>query len=142
MPRRNAPGATWVLPHGRGLCRIRRPDPKVTSPVTTPEPPFRTTPSEPDVEPRLLRAFLAVAREGHFGHAARSIGVAQPALSKQVQQFERLLGVVLFDRTPRGAELTPGGRLIVPYAERALAHNRRLVRAARSVATGREGARC
>ncbi|MCX5355775.1 LysR family transcriptional regulator [Streptomyces mirabilis] len=107
--------------------------------MNTPEPPFRTTPSEPDVEPRLLRAFLAVAREGHFGHAASSIGVAQPALSRQVQQLERLLGVVLFDRKPRGAELTPGGRVIVPYAERALAHNHRLVRAARSVATGREG---
>ncbi|MGX1364845.1 DNA-binding transcriptional LysR family regulator [Streptomyces canus] len=107
--------------------------------MNTPEP-FRATPSEPDVEPRLLRAFLAVAQEGHFGHAASSIGVAQPALSRQVQQLERLLGVVLFDRTPRGAELTPGGRLIVPYAERALAHNRRLVRAARSVAAGHENA--
>ncbi|MCM3298387.1 LysR family transcriptional regulator [Streptomyces pseudogriseolus] len=111
----------------------------MTSPVNTPEP-FRTTPSEPDVEPRLLRAFLAVAAKGHFGHAASSIGVAQPALSRQVQQLERLLGVVLFDRTPRGAELTPAGLLIVPHAERALEQNRRLVHAARSAAAGREDA--
>ncbi|WP_459740795.1 LysR family transcriptional regulator [Streptomyces sp. E-15] len=108
--------------------------------MNTSETPFRTTSSEPDVEPRLLRAFLAVAQEGHFGHAASSVGVAQPALSRQVQQLERLLGVVLFERTPRGAELTAAGRLIVPYAERALAQNRRLVRAARSVAAGREDA--
>ncbi|WP_234543688.1 LysR family transcriptional regulator [Streptomyces shenzhenensis] len=105
--------------------------------MNTSEPPFGTTPSEPDVEPRLLRAFLAVAREGHFRHAASSIGVAQPALSRQVQQLERLLGVALFDRTSRGAELTAAGRLIAPHAERALAQNRRLVLAARSVAEGR-----
>ncbi|GGS55298.1 LysR substrate-binding domain-containing protein [Streptomyces griseoviridis] len=92
---------------------------------------------EPDIEPRLLRAFLAVAREGHFGHAASRLRVAQPALSRQVQQLERLLGVELFARTSRGAELTAAGRLIVPEAERALAHNRRIVRTARSAATGR-----
>ncbi|MEU4841820.1 helix-turn-helix domain-containing protein [Nocardia testacea] len=55
----------------------------------------------------LLRAFLAVAEEGHFGHAARSIGVAQPALSRQVQQLERLLGVVLFDPHPSGCRTHP-----------------------------------
>ncbi|MFH9090744.1 LysR family transcriptional regulator [Streptomyces sp. NPDC017673] len=89
--------------------------------------------TEPDVDPRLLRAFLAVAREGHFGHAAAGLGIAQPALSRQVRRLERLLGTDLLVRTPRGAELTEAGRTVVPEAERALAYNRRLVRAARSL---------
>ncbi|MFF5549596.1 LysR family transcriptional regulator [Streptomyces olivaceoviridis] len=90
--------------------------------------------TEPDIDPRLLRAFLAVAREGHFGHAAAGLGIAQPALSRQVRRLERLLGTDLLVRTPRGAELTEAGRTVVPEAERALAYNRRLVRAARSTA--------
>lgn len=97
------------------------------------------TSTEPDIDPRLLRAFLAVAREGHFGHAAAGLGIAQPALSRQVRQLERLLGADLLVRTPRGAELTEAGRTVVPEAERALAHNRRLVRAARSVAEAGTG---
>jgi DNA-binding transcriptional LysR family regulator len=95
---------------------------------------------EPDIDPRLLRAFLAVAREGHFGHAADSLKVAQSALSRQVQQLERLLGVSLFTRTSRGARLTAAGRLVVPHAENALSQNRRLVRLARAAA-GREKTR-
>ncbi|MEU6346534.1 LysR family transcriptional regulator [Streptomyces sp. NPDC046977] len=91
---------------------------------------------EPDIELRLLRAFLAVAEEGHFGHAADRLRIAQSALSRQVQQLERLLGVVLFERTPRGAVVTATGRLIVPHAERALAQNRRILHAARSAAEG------
>ncbi|MEU1366567.1 LysR family transcriptional regulator [Streptomyces sp. NPDC005803] len=96
--------------------------------------------SEPDIDPRLLRAFLAVAREGHFGRAADRLMVAQSALSRQVQQLERLLEVSLFARTPRGARLTAAGRLVVPHAENALAQNRRLVHLARAAA-GREGTR-
>ncbi|MEU6848026.1 LysR substrate-binding domain-containing protein [Streptomyces sp. NPDC046716] len=90
--------------------------------------------AEADIDPRLLRALLAVAREGHFGRAAAGLGIAQPALSRQVRQLERLLGVELLVRTPRGAELTEAGRTIVPEAERALDHNRRIARAARSLA--------
>ncbi|MFQ6147081.1 LysR family transcriptional regulator [Streptomyces seoulensis] len=84
----------------------------------------------------MLRAFLAVAAEEHFGNAADRLRIAQSALSRQVQQLERLLGAVLFERTPRGAVLTGAGRLIVPHAERALAQNRRIVHAARSAAQG------
>ncbi|MFF8592471.1 LysR family transcriptional regulator [Streptomyces sp. NPDC015220] len=102
----------------------------------TPEPGPPAARPEPDIELRLLRAFLAVAEEGHFRHAADRLRVAQSALSRQVQQLERLLGVALFERTPRGAVLTGAGRLIVPHAERALAQNRRIVHAARSAAAG------
>ncbi|MGA5551033.1 LysR family transcriptional regulator [Streptomyces pseudogriseolus] len=123
------------------VSRLRRPDLLEGSPTTvhTSETGAPGERPEPDIGPRLLRAFLAIAREGHFGHAASRLRVAQPALSRQVQQLERLLGVELFVRTSRGAELTPAGELIVPEAERALGHNRRIVRIARSAATGRAG---
>lgn len=101
---------------------------------------LQVTRSEPDIDLRLLRAFLAVAREGHFGHAADRLMVAQSALSRQVQQLERLLGAPLFTRTSRGARLTGVGRLVLPHAEEAVAQNRRLVRLARSAA-GQYGTR-
>jgi DNA-binding transcriptional LysR family regulator len=104
------------------------------SPLTLTE--HQVTRPEPDIDPRLLRAFVAVAREGHFGRAADRLRVAQSALSRQVQQLERLLGVSLLTRTPRGTQLTPVGRLVMSHAEKALAQNRRLVRLARSAAVG------
>lgn len=108
-------------------------------PLNTYEPNILPTVTDPDIEPRLLRAFLAVAREGHFGHAAAGLGIAQPALSRQVRQLERLLGTELFVRTPRGADLTEAGRTVVPEAERALDYNRRIARAAWSVAESGAG---
>lgn len=109
-----------------------------SSPVALADP--QVTHPEPDIDLRLLRAFLAVAREGHFGRAADRLMVAQSALSRQVQQLERLLGAPLFTRTSRGARLTGVGRLVLPHAEQALARNRRLVRLVRSAA-GQYGTR-
>ncbi|QXG76071.1 LysR family transcriptional regulator [Modestobacter sp. L9-4] len=96
------------------------------------EPVTPATRQDPDVDPRLLRAFLAVAEEGHFGRAAARLRLAQPALSRQVQQLERSLGVELFTRGPAGVELTDVGRVVRPEAARALAQNQRLVRTARA----------
>ncbi|MGC0379702.1 LysR family transcriptional regulator [Streptomyces sp. SAI-229] len=84
-----------------------------------------------DLDPRLLRAFLALAAEGHFGRAAARLSIAQPSLSRQVQQLERTLGVPLFHRTPHGTALTDAGRLIRPQAESVLAQNARLMQIAR-----------
>ncbi|MEV5176792.1 LysR family transcriptional regulator [Streptomyces flaveolus] len=95
---------------------------------------LQVTRPEPDIDLRLLRAFLAVAQEGHFGRAADRLMVAQSALSRQVQQLERLLGAALFARTSRGARLTAVGRLVLPHAEQAVAQNHRLVRVVRSAA--------
>ena len=88
----------------------------------------------PDLDVRLLRAFMAVAEERHFGRAAERLGLAQPALSRRIQQLERSLGVSLFDRRPQGAVLTAVGRAIVGDTERALAQNHQMMRTAQAYA--------
>lgn len=55
------------------------------------------------------RAFLATAELGSLTAAARALGMTQPTLGRQVEAFERELGVVLFERVGRGLELTPSG---------------------------------
>jgi DNA-binding transcriptional LysR family regulator len=98
---------------------------------------FRSTPVEPDadINPRLLRTFLAVADERHFGRAAARLGIAQPAVSRQVQQLEHLLGVALLNRNARGVSLTDAGRLVLPEARAALRQYQRILRTARTAAT-------
>jgi DNA-binding transcriptional LysR family regulator len=55
------------------------------------------------------RAFLVTAEEGSLSAAARALGMAQPTLGRQVEALQEELGVVLFERTGRGLELTPSG---------------------------------
>jgi DNA-binding transcriptional LysR family regulator len=73
-----------------------------------------------DIDPRLLRAFTAVAEELHFTRAAGRLYVAQQALSRDVRRLERDLGVELFVRSTRQVTLTADGERLVPYARRAL----------------------
>ena len=72
------------------------------------------------VDPRLLRAFLAVAEELHFTRAATRLYVALQALSRDIRRLERELGAELFVRTTRQVTLTPDGERLLPYARRVL----------------------
>lgn len=65
-----------------------------------------------DVDTRLLRYFLAVADEGSLTRAAERMFVSQPALTKQIRQLERQLGVQLFARSRAGMALTEPGRAL------------------------------
>ena len=70
---------------------------------------------------RQLRSFLTVAEERRFSSAARRLRISAPSLSQQIRALERDLRVTLFDRTPRGAELTPAGRVLAERARVILA---------------------
>src|SRR6201996_2908541 len=82
-----------------------------------------------------VRTFVAVAEAGQFSAAAADLGVSQQAVSKRVAALEKDLGVALFARTPRGADLTGDGQAFLPHA-------RDLLRAAdRAAAAVRPGER-
>ncbi|MEX5632731.1 LysR family transcriptional regulator [Parafrankia sp. FMc2] len=72
------------------------------------------------VETRELRYFLAVAEELHFGRAAERLGMAQPPLSRAIQQLERRLGVSLLVRNRRGVALTGAGEVLLHEGRAAL----------------------
>jgi hypothetical protein len=62
-----------------------------------------------DLDLRLARHFVVLAEKRHFGRAAASLHLTQPALTKQIQALERQVGAVLIDRTRRPWRLTAAG---------------------------------
>ncbi|MBB5782689.1 DNA-binding transcriptional LysR family regulator [Nonomuraea jabiensis] len=72
------------------------------------------------LETRELRYFVAVAEELHFGRAAERLGMAQPPLSRAIQQLERRLGVALLNRNRRGVSLTGAGEVLLQEGRAAL----------------------
>jgi DNA-binding transcriptional LysR family regulator len=72
------------------------------------------------MELRQLRYFVALAEDLHFGKAATRLGIAQPALSQQIQTLEAMFGTKLFLRTKRSVALTPAGTLVLAEARQVL----------------------
>jgi LysR family transcriptional regulator, benzoate and cis,cis-muconate-responsive activator of ben and cat genes len=68
------------------------------------------------MDSRQLRYFVAVARERNFTRAAEMLHIAQPPLSRQIQQLEQEFGVTLIDRGSRPLALTDAGRLLLEQA--------------------------
>jgi DNA-binding transcriptional LysR family regulator len=74
-----------------------------------------------DIDTRLLRSFIAVADEANLTRAAQRLFVSQPALTKQISQLERQLGVRLFTRSRRGMALTAAGHALADRTPSVLA---------------------
>ena len=91
------------------------------------------------VDLRLLRYFLAVAEEAHLTKAAERLGIRQPPLSQQIRALEQELGVTLFNRLPRGMELTESGRALLADARNIIALVDQAVDGVRQVSRGEAG---
>ena len=65
-----------------------------------------------------LRIFLAIAREGTLGAAARKLGQSQPTMGRRLRALEQAIGHTLFQRTGDGFVLTDEGSAILSHAER------------------------
>jgi DNA-binding transcriptional LysR family regulator len=91
------------------------------------------------MELRHLRYFVAVGEEQHYGRAARRLRVAQPALSRQIQDLEDHVGFKLFERLPRGVKLSAAGELFLEDARRILQEVNEAAARAGRVARGQSG---
>ncbi|GAB7526428.1 hypothetical protein PBS_54190 [Paraburkholderia sp. 2C] len=65
-----------------------------------------------------LYAFYEVARAGSISGGAERLHVSQPAVTREIRELEDRLGLILFDRLPRGVALTEAGSILYDYAER------------------------
>jgi DNA-binding transcriptional LysR family regulator len=91
------------------------------------------------VELRHVRYFLAVAEYLNFSKAAQQLHIAQPPLSRQIQQLEADLGVLLFLRNKRHVELTRAGHVFLDEARKLVVQAGHAAEAARHAQKGESG---
>jgi DNA-binding transcriptional LysR family regulator len=91
------------------------------------------------MELRQLRYFVAIGEEQHYGRASLRLRVAQPALSRQIQNLEKEIGFKLFERLPRGVKLSTAGKHFLEDARRILKETGESVMRAARVARGQSG---
>lgn len=87
----------------------------------------------------LLRYFVVLAEERHFGRAAQRLFITQPPLSTALKSLEEDLGVLLVERDAKHVRLTPAGEAFLLEARKVLAQLQRAADVVRSVAEGTEG---
>jgi LysR family transcriptional regulator, benzoate and cis,cis-muconate-responsive activator of ben and cat genes len=85
------------------------------------------------MELKQLRYFSAVCEAKSFVHAAERINMAQPPLSRAIQNLEQEIGVTLIDRTVRPLELTEAGRFLYEQGQRLLQRADEIKRATRAL---------
>src|SRR5688572_16083905 len=88
---------------------------------------------------RHLWLFLIVAEEKNFSRAAKRLGMSQPPLTEQIQVLEQSLKMRLFERSRRGAQLTPAGAAILPAVRKFAEQLQRLELAVQEAAAGQTG---
>jgi DNA-binding transcriptional LysR family regulator len=91
------------------------------------------------IELKRVRYFLAVGEALNFTKAAARLRIAQPALSRHVQELEDEIGVDLLRRSPRGVTLTAEGKLFLQEARELLHHADESVERVRALARGEYG---
>lgn len=86
-----------------------------------------------------LAIFHVVAETGSISACAERMHISQPAISRQLKEFESRLGVVLFERMPRGVRLTEAGELLSDYATRLFEIARSAQAAVKELAEAKQG---
>ena len=86
-----------------------------------------------DIDPKLLRAFLHVARERSFSAAARTLGLPPSTVSLRIRTLERKLETRLFERDGRGVTLAPAAPDLLPAAREIVDMHDRLFECAASI---------
>ena len=91
------------------------------------------------IDLKLLRYFLAVAEELHFGRAAARLNMSQPPLSIHVKELEQQLGTLLFVRHSRSVALTHAGKILMEESRRLLASANQAMARVEQIGRGEAG---
>jgi DNA-binding transcriptional LysR family regulator len=87
-------------------------------------------------ETKYMECAIVLAEKLHFSRAAQALGISQPMLTKNIQDLERLVGGLLFNRIGKTVTLTDAGRAYIAQARLGLVYSERAVQEARAVMQG------